>query len=89
MSIKIETAGFKRWAEVMLFEGRDRDGTNIGRPGFRNVLTGQEVIPPEGWDGDLSKLDHGDLACVISTSEKYRRGYEAINWEKGDEASKI
>ena len=27
-------------------------------------------------------LDHGDIACVITASDKYRQNYEQINWEK-------
>lgn len=80
MGIKVETAGFRRWVEVQVHEGKDRGGKMFGPQAFRNVITGQTVVPPEGWDGDLSKLDHGDMACVITASDKYRAGYEKINW---------
>lgn len=82
MGIKVETAGFRRWVEVQVHEGKDRGGKMFGPQAFRNVLTGQTVVPPEGWDGDLSKLDHGDLACAISDSDKYRQNYVLIRWDK-------
>ena len=82
MGIKVETAGFKRWVEVQQFEGKTREGEKVGPQAFRNVLTGQTVVPPEGWNGDLDGLDHGDIACVITASDKYRQNYEQINWEK-------
>lgn len=81
MGIKVETAGWKPWVEVQSFEGKDREGNKIGRQAFRNTLTGAMVFPEKGWDGDLSKLDHGDIACAITDSEKFRRGYEAIRWD--------
>ena len=64
MAIKVETAGWRRWVEVRSHEGKDREGKMFGPQAFRNVITGQTVVPEKGWDGDLSKLDHGDKACV-------------------------
>ena len=81
MGIKVETAGFKRWVEVQQFEGKTREGEKVGPQAFRNVLTGQTVVPPEGWNGDLDGLDHGDIACAITASDKYRQGYEGIRWD--------
>jgi hypothetical protein len=66
----------------MIFDGKDREGKKFGRQGFRNTLTGQMVAPEEGWDGEPPEKDHGDLACVISASEKYRQNYDKINWER-------
>ncbi len=83
MGIKVETSGFKRWAEVQVFEGKDREGRKFGRQGFKNTLTGQIVAPENGWDGEPPPGEHGDLACVITGSEKYRKGYEEINWHTG------
>ena len=80
MGIKVETAGWKPWVEVQSFEGKDREGNKIGRQAFRNTLTGAMVFPEKGWDGDLSKLDHGDIACVITASDKYRQNYAQIRW---------
>ena len=80
MGIKVETAGFKRWVEVQQVEGKTREGEKVGPQAFRNVLTGQTVVPPEGWNGDLDGLDHGDIACVITASEKYRQNYDQIRW---------
>ena len=82
MGIKVETAGWKPWVEVQSFEGKDREGNKFGRQAFRNTLTGAMVFPEKGWDDDLSKLDHGDIACVITASDKYRQGYDLIDWNK-------
>ena len=82
MGIKVETAGWKRWVEVKQMEGKTKEGEMFGPQAFRNVLTGQTVVPPAGWDGDLDGLDHGDIACAITASDKYRQNYEQINWEK-------
>lgn len=87
MGIKVETAGFKRWVEVQQFEGKTREGEKVGPQVFRNVLTGQTVVPPEGWNGDLDGLDHGDIACVITASDKYREGWERIKWESASQQS--
>lgn len=80
MAIKQETSGYRRWAEVQVFEGKTREGEQIGRQGFRNTLTGKLVVPEKGWNGEPPADEHGDLACVISASDKYRKGYEAIKW---------
>ena len=82
MAIQVETPGFKRWVEVQSFEGKTREGEKIGRQAFRNTLTGAMVFPEKGWDGDLDKLEHGDLACAITASDRYRENYQQINWEK-------
>ena len=83
MGIKVETTGFKPAAEVMIFEGKDREGNKFGRQGFKNTLTGQLAAPEKGWDGEPPKEWAGDLACGRTDMEKYRRGYEEINWHTG------
>jgi hypothetical protein len=40
------------------------------------------VFPEKGWDGDLDKLDRGDLACAISASDKFRQNYDLIQWNR-------
>jgi hypothetical protein len=83
MGIKIETAGFGPAAEVMIFEGKTPDGEKFGRQGFKNTLTGQLAAPEKGWDGEPPKEWAGDLACARTDLEKYRQGYEKINWHTG------
>jgi hypothetical protein len=82
MAIKIEQAGYKRYVEMLSFEGKTRDGARVGRECFRDTLTGKMVFPEKGWNGDLETLEHGDLACVITASDRYRQNYEQIRWEK-------
>ena len=41
------------------------------------------ILP--GWNGDLSKLEHGDLACVVHAGDAYRRGYSQIKWDRPQE----
>lgn len=82
MAIKVETAGFKRWAEVRIFEGKDREGNKFGHQGFRDTLTGRLVAPERGWDGEPPAGEHGDLACVITASEQYRENYDQIRWDR-------
>ena len=84
--LKMPEAGFRRWRPHTFFEGYNKDGSVRAREGFKNLLTDQEVIPPEGWNSDLSKLDHGDLACVQHSGDAYREGWERI-WGSGAQAS--
>lgn len=82
MPIKVETPGFKRYVEMLSFEGKTQEGERIGRECFRDTVTGLMVFPEKGWNGDLSTLEHGDLACVVHAGDAYRRGYEQIRWDK-------
>ena len=82
--LKMPEAGYERWWPVKFYEGANRDGSLRAREGFKNTLTDQEIIPPEGWNADLSKLDHGDLACVQHSGDAYREGWERI-WGKKPE----
>jgi len=84
--LKMPEAGFERWRPHTFFEGWNMDGTRRVREGFKNTLTDQEVIPPEGWNADLSHLDHGDLACVSHAGDAYRTGWERI-WGSGNQPS--
>lgn len=84
--LKMPTSGFKRWRPHTFFEGWNDDGTMRTRQGFKNTLTDQEFIPPEGWDGDLSKLDHGDLANIQhygGSDEFWKNMKEAAKNPKG------
>ena len=80
--LKMPEAGYERWRPHTFFEGWNIDGTRRVREGFKNTLTDQEVIPPEGWNADLSNLDHGDLAGVKHVGNVYREGYDRIQWGK-------
>lgn len=81
--LKMPEGGFARWRPHEFFDGWNPDGTMKTVQGFKNTLTDQEVVPPEGWDADLSRLDHGDLACVQHAGDAYRRRYDDINWDGG------
>ena len=80
--LKMAEAGFERWRPHTFFEGYNRDGSIREREGFKNTLTDQEVTPPEGWNADLSQLDHGDLAGVRHVGDAFREGWERI-WGLG------
>ena len=80
--LKMPERGYERWRPHTFFEGYDKDGNVRTREGFKNTLTDQEVIPPKGWNADLSRLDHGDLACVSHAGDAYREGWERI-WGSG------
>ena len=80
--LKMPEAGFERWRPHTFFEGFNRDGSTRSRQGFKNTLTDQEVVPQEGWNADLSHLDHGDLATVRHSGDAYREGYDRIEWDK-------
>jgi hypothetical protein len=78
---KIETSGYKGWWPMMIHEGRNPDDSMRGSQGFKNVTTGETVVPRDGWNGEPPGPT-GDLACCHHASEAYRRGYDQINWEK-------
>lgn len=78
---KVETSGHKGWWPVKFYEGRNPDGSTKTSEGFKNVLTNQEVIPREGWNGEPPGPT-GDLSNCRHVSEKYRQGYDLINWER-------
>ena len=80
--LKMPEGGFARWRPHEFFDGWTPDGTMKTVQGFKNTLTDQEVVPPEGWDADLSRLDHGDLACVQHAGDVYRKNYDQIRWDK-------
>jgi hypothetical protein len=86
MAIKKETAGYKGWAEVNFFEGKTKDGQMVGNQGFRNIITGQDYRPENGWDGE-PPAPTGDLANVRHVSDAYREGYERIKWQSASQPS--
>jgi hypothetical protein len=74
--LKCDVAGYKGWRETLFHDGKNPDGSFNVTPGFKNVLTDQEVLaqePPE---------PTGDLACVRHASDAYRRGYDQIRWDR-------
>ena len=80
--LKLPEAGYERWWPVKFYEGANKDGSLRAREGFKNTMTDQEIIPKDGWNADLSKLDHGDLACVTHCSDRFRENYDKIRWDK-------
>src|SRR5208283_1418289 len=62
--LKMPEAGFARWRPQLFHERFNQDGSRKVVEGFKNTLTDREFIPPEGWNADLSRLDHGDLATT-------------------------
>ena len=80
--LKMPEAGFERWRPHPFFEGFNKDGSVRTREGFKNTLTDQEFMPPDGWNADLSHLDHGDLAPIRHAGDAYREGWERI-WGSG------
>lgn len=79
---KMPEGGYARWRPHTFFEGFNKDGSMRTREGFKNTLTDQEVMPPEGFNADLSHLDHGDLACVQHAGDAYRKNYDQIRWDR-------
>ena len=81
--LKMPESGFERWRPYKFFKGLNADGSAKTVEGFKNTLTDKEFTPPEGWNADLSHLDHGDLACVQHAGDAYRKHYDEINWDGG------
>ncbi len=81
--LKMPETGFKRWRPHPCFEGFNADGTMRTREGFKNLLTDQECIPPEGYNADLSHLDHGDLATVRHGGGRFSKEFwESLGWDE-------
>jgi hypothetical protein len=78
---KIETSGYKPWWPMKFHEGRNPDGTFKTSEGFRNAVTNEEFIPPEGWNGEPPARGIGELATVRHAGDAYREGYERIKWD--------
>ena len=73
----MNTSGYRGWWPLKFFEGKNWDGTPKTTEGFRNVLTGQEVTPEKGHNGE-PPYPTGDLATVRHSSDAYREGWEQI-----------
>jgi len=73
----MNTSGYRGWWPLKFFEGKNWDGTPKTTEGFRNVLTGQEVMPEKGHNGE-PPCPTGDLATVRHSSDAYRQGWERI-----------
>jgi hypothetical protein len=76
-----DTSGYRGWWPMRFLQRTDGDGNRVFSEGFRNVADGREFHPEEGWDGE-PPYPTGDLACCRSASEKFRQGYDQIQWEK-------
>jgi hypothetical protein len=74
--LKCDVAGFKGWRKTLLHDKKNPDGSFNVTPGFKNVLTDQEVFAKE------PPGPTGDLACVRHSSDAYRQGYEQIRWDR-------
>lgn len=68
-----DTSGFKGWMPVLFSNGKERPPSE----GFKNVLTNQEFIPPEGFNGE-PPFPTGELTAVRHSSQAYCEGWERI-----------
>jgi len=75
-----DTSGFKGWMPVMF-----KQGTYGGPPqeGFKNVLTNEEHIPKEGWNGEPPGPT-GELVARHA-SDAYCEGWDRIWGKKEDD----
>ena len=80
--LKMPERGFEPWRPHEFFDGWAADGTMKTVQGFKNTLTDQEFVPPEGWNADLSHLPHGDLSSIRHAGDAYREGYDRIRWDR-------
>lgn len=79
---KLETDGYKGWWEMKQFLGRDRQGKNLTKEVFRNMVTGEVYDPGEkGWNGS-PPYPTGSTANIRHYSDAYRRNYDLIVWDK-------
>lgn len=76
----MDTAGYKGWIPLKFFESKRLDGTPKTTEGFRNVLTGQEVMPEKGHNGD-PPAPTGDTGHIRHSSGAYKQNYEQIRWD--------
>lgn len=48
-----DVSGYKGWWPMQEFAGRTRNGVNVVKEVYRNVVTGEVHDPgPDGWNGD-------------------------------------
>jgi hypothetical protein len=74
---KVETAGFKGYWELREHQGHGYDGEKLSTQVFRNMVTGEVVAPPEGWNGS-PEVPTGDLSHVRHTGFPDR--FDLIDW---------
>src|SRR5208337_3319932 len=81
--LKMPEAGFARWRPQLFHERFNQDGSRKVVEGFKNTLTDREFIPPEGWNADLSRLDHGDLATTRHGGGRFSKEFwESLGWDE-------
>ena len=74
-NLKCDVYGSKEWRPVQYFAGKDENGKAKARPGFKNLLTDQEVhgAEPPYKAGEA----HG-----FRVTDAFRQNYDQIQWEK-------
>lgn len=83
-SFGLPTSGFKGWMPVMFKDGTH--GKRAPAEGYKNVLTNEEFIHPDGWNGSPP----GPTGELITrhASDAYCDGWERIFGKKeNDHAS--
>jgi len=70
--LKCDVSGYRGWMPTNFHEGKDASGRIITTPGFKNVLTDQEIT------GSEPPCPTGDLACVRHSGDAFREGWERI-----------
>lgn len=80
---EIETAGYKGWWPLRLYQGKNQEGQKKGNEIFRNMLTGEIFDPGEkGWDGEPPYPTGAPVG--VKASDLYRVNYELVKWEEVD-----
>jgi hypothetical protein len=69
-----DTSGYKGWMPVQFKAGTRSGGI---QEGFKNVLTNEEFIPKNGWNGE-PPCPTGELATTRHSGDAYREGWERI-----------
>ena len=61
----MDTSGHKGWWEMREFAGRTRNGVNVVKEVYRNMVTGEVHDPgPDGWNGSPPKTLTGVAAIA-------------------------
>lgn len=77
----------KVWWPMRQFIGKDKRGKKRTKEVFRNIRTGEVHEPVSkdgehlGWNGEPPAVD-GERVPI--PSEAYRKGYERIDWGRGE-----